>query len=202
MKASWNGAREWKDRIAGVFSPPADPPWEKVTADGPGKSAVLVPFFPGPDGPELLFLRRSATLRHHAGEICFPGGMREPGDFGPVSTALRETAEETGIRPECVETLGILEPEYAVVSGVAVFPVVGLVSRFKPADLDLSSGETEGACFAGVDLFPDVPVTKTVEVRGTLHEYPEYRLENGWIIWGVTARILRRVLGSLKGGMC
>ncbi len=47
--------------------------------------------------------------------------MREPGDFGPVSTA-QETAEETGIRPECVETLGILEPEYAVVSGVAVFP--------------------------------------------------------------------------------
>lgn len=201
MKGSWNDAREWKDRITVVFSPPADPPWENVVTDAPGKSAVLVPFFAGPGGPELLFLRRSAKLRHHAGEICFPGGMREQGDFGPVSTALRETAEETGIQPDCVETLGILAPEYAVVSGVAVLPVVGMVTRFKPEDLDLSSGETEGACFAGVDLFPDVPVTKTVEVRGTLHEYPEYRLENGWIIWGVTARILRRVLESLKGGM-
>lgn len=201
MKASWNDAREWKDCITGVFSPPADPPWEEVVTEGSGKSAVLVPFFAGPEGPELLFLRRSAKLRHHAGEICFPGGMREPGDFGPVSTALRETAEETGIYPDCVETLGILAPEYAVVSGVAVLPVVGIVSRFKPEDLDLSSGEIEGACFASVGGFPEDPVTKTVDIRGKLHEYPEYRLGNGWVIWGVTARILRRVLESLKGGI-
>ncbi|MDK2958301.1 MAG: hypothetical protein PWP47_345 [Synergistaceae bacterium] len=201
MKASWNDAGEWKDRIAGVFSPPADPPWEDVITESPGKSAVLVPFFAGPRGPVLLFLRRSAKLRHHAGEICFPGGMREQGDFGPVSTALRETAEETGIQPDCVETLGILAPEYTVASGVAVVPVVGLVSRFKPEDLDLSSGETEGACFALLDAFPEAPLTKFVEIRGILHEYPEYRLDNGWIIWGVTARILRRILESLKGGM-
>ena len=201
MKGSWNDFREWRDRIARAFSPPADPPWEEVFTDGSGKSAVLVPFFPGSEGPELLFLRRSAKLRHHAGEICFPGGMREPGDFGPVSTALRETAEETGIQPECVETLGILDPEYAVVSGMAVLPVMGMVSRFHPGDLDLSSGETDGAFFARVDGFPSVPVTKTVDVRGKLHEYPEYRLDNGWVIWGVTARILRRVLESLKGGM-
>jgi 8-oxo-dGTP pyrophosphatase MutT (NUDIX family) len=201
MRGSWNGLPEWKNRLVQVFSPRLILPWEQVVTRGKGKSAVLVPFFPGPEGPELLFLRRSATLRHHAGEICFPGGMREPGDFGPVFTALRETAEETGIPTDCVETLGVLAPEYAVVSGVAVLPVAGLVSGFDPQNLDLSSGETEGACFASIGSFPAVPETKSVTIRGTEHEYPEYLLENGWVIWGVTARILRRILGRLKGGM-
>ena len=188
----------WKRALFVAFPPPVDVSWGP--AGGMRQSAVLVPFFPGPSGPRLLFLRRSANLRHHAGEICFPGGMREEQDFGPLSTALREAEEETGIPRSLVRPAGIIEPEYAVVSTASVLPVIALVEGFDPGSLRLSSGEIEGACFADVEKFPSLPVSKTFSVEGKKHEYPEYRLDNGWLVWGVTARILRRVLARLKGG--
>lgn len=200
MTPSWKDLQRWKRGLGQAFSTPTDPPWE----DGPTRpkwvSAVLVPFLPGKDGPRLLFLRRSDHLRHHAGQICFPGGMREPGDLGPLHTALRETKEETGITLAQVEPLGILAPEHAVVTGTVVIPVVGLVEGVdKVADLTISPDETQGAWIADIRDFSDTPVTKTVMIDGVPHEYPEYPLENGWLIWGVTARILRRVLKRLKG---
>ncbi len=133
------------------------PSWEGLETSGKGKSAVLVPFFPAGSGLRLLFLRRSPDLRHHAGEVCFPGGMREPGDISPLHTALRETEEETAIRAELVEPLSVLPVEYAVVSGVAVVPVAGIVRGIDPdSDLVLSSGEIEGSVTIAIeDLSPD-----------------------------------------------
>ncbi len=189
----------WEQRFHEVFVSPVDLAWEP--ADGKnGDSAVLVPIFSGPSGPKLLFLRRSANLRHHAGEICFPGGMREAYDSGPVATALRETEEETGISPSLVSPVGIIDPEYAVVSTVRVLPVVALVKGFDPKNLRLSADEIDDACFIEIEKLPSFPVSKTVILNGISHEYPEYRLDNGWLIWGVTARILRRFLARLKGG--
>jgi len=177
------------------------PSWEGLETSGKGKSAVLVPFFPAGSGLRLLFLRRSPDLRHHAGEVCFPGGMREPGDVSPLDTALRETEEETAIRAQLVEPLSVLPVEYAVVSGVAVVPVAGIVRGIDPdSDLVLSSGEIEGSVTIAIeDLSPD-PVMQTVVIDGKKHCYPEYFLPNGWRIWGVTGRILFRVLQAWKGG--
>lgn len=42
----------------------------------------------------VLLSVRSLALRRHPGEVCFPGGMREPDkDSAPVDTALREANE-------------------------------------------------------------------------------------------------------------
>lgn len=45
----------------------------------------------------LLATRRAATLAHHAGEICFPGGKPEARDQDLEATARRELAEELGL---------------------------------------------------------------------------------------------------------
>lgn len=67
--------------------------------------AVLCPFVEQPDGLHLLFEVRAATLRRQPGEVCFPGGMQEPGET-PEVCALRETWEEMGIPREEIRVFG------------------------------------------------------------------------------------------------
>lgn len=80
-------------------------------------------------------------MRKHAGEVCFPGGKREPGDQDDVATALREAQEELGIDPGCVDVVVTMPP---VLSKhlLSVTPVVATVPqgmRFIPSPAEVSS---------------------------------------------------------------
>ncbi|NUS39560.1 MAG: CoA pyrophosphatase, partial [Lysobacter sp.] len=74
----------------------------------------------------VLLTRRTEDLRHHAGQVSFPGGRIEPGDRDAIAAALRETEEEVGIAANQLSPLGFLDP-LATVSGFRVLPVVALV---------------------------------------------------------------------------
>jgi hypothetical protein len=50
----------------------------------------------------------SACVLWPAGEVCLPGGKREPSDPDDVATALREANEELGIDPSRVNIVGRL----------------------------------------------------------------------------------------------
>lgn len=158
------------------------------------RSAVLVPFLPGEGVWNLLFLKRASHLSKHGGEVCFPGGMKEPGDRTVVETALREMEEETSIPPCQVRPLAVLSPERTVVSAVNVHPVVGVLSGVRSIhDLTLGSEEIQDACVVPYSLFFVPPVLRSVLVHGEKVTYPEYSLPNGWRLWGVSARILHRI---------
>lgn len=96
-----------------------------------------------PEDLDLLLVRRSPTVRHHAGQVALPGGGAEPGDHGPQSTALREAHEETGAHPDSIDVLGVLKPLGIPVSGNVVTPVVGWwhtpgpIGPMDPAEIDL-----------------------------------------------------------------
>ena len=77
-------------------------------------AAILVPFIDTADGLQVLLTERAAHLRHHAGQISFPGGAAEPGDTDLAMTALRETEEEVGIPTGRVEVLGFLRPQWTI----------------------------------------------------------------------------------------
>ena len=74
---------------------------------------------------DIVLLQRAATLRHHPGQVAFPGGGRDPEDDSMAAAALREAEEEAGIAPDTVEVLGEMDPLYIPVSKFEVTPVVG-----------------------------------------------------------------------------
>lgn len=98
----------------------------------PRQAAVLVLVSGDPDDPKILLTERAGDLADYPGCLVFPGGLAEPGDSGPVSTALREAREETGLKTHKIELVGLL-PAYALAGGLVVSPVV-----FWVPELDLT----------------------------------------------------------------
>jgi 8-oxo-dGTP pyrophosphatase MutT (NUDIX family) len=103
-------------------------------------AAVLVPLLARAGGPTVLFTRRTETVRHHKGEISFPGGGIEAGEDA-VQAALREAEEEIGLAPEGVAVAGLLD-DLPSIAGYVVTPVVAAVREppetFRPAALEVS----------------------------------------------------------------
>jgi len=92
-------------------------------------AAVLVLLTDSPDGPAALLTERAPDLTHYPGQLVFPGGAADPGDDGPVTTALREAAEEIGLDPASVHILGILPALALPDSGFLLTPVLGWSSH-------------------------------------------------------------------------
>ena len=126
-------------RLAGL-TPEASGRFRHLLPANPTPAAVLVPVVDRVDGLTVLLTERARELRHHPGQIAFPGGRLEPGDASPVAAALRETREEIGLDARHVEVLGFL-PDHLIVTGYRVTPVVGLVA----ADLALTLDPLEVA---------------------------------------------------------
>lgn len=109
----------------------ASRPPRALQLDGFRPAAVLVPLLQRPEGPTLLFTRRTDRVPTHKGEISFPGGGAEDGEDA-VAAALREAREEVGLEGAKVEVLGVMDALPAV-SFYVVTPVVAAVAEPPPA---------------------------------------------------------------------
>lgn len=67
--------------------------------------SVLIPLILASDDIYLLFEKRSGSLKHQPGEICFPGGKQEKNESFE-ECALRETMEELLVSSEQIEIFG------------------------------------------------------------------------------------------------
>jgi len=128
------------DRIANA------PCWNLGELEGllpstdPIPAAVLVGLVPRPEGLRVLLTRRTDALRHHAGQVSFPGGRLDAGEDA-VTAALREAEEEVGLPRSEVEVWGAADP-YCTVTGYRVTPVVGWVEppvALHPDPLEVAS---------------------------------------------------------------
>ena len=137
----------------------------------------------------LILTKRSARLKHHPGQIAFPGGKQDPTDPSPTDAALREAHEEIGLPRGMVDVLGTL-PAHQTVTGFQVTPVLAIVSgRFDPTP---EAGEVSEVFQVPLSHVTD-PAMFRVEGRfwqGRKRLY--YTVPYGpYYIWGATARILR-----------
>jgi 8-oxo-dGTP pyrophosphatase MutT (NUDIX family) len=154
----------------------------------PVAAAVLVPIIDRPDGLTVLLTRRASHLRHHAGQISFPGGRIEPTDSGPLEAALRESEEEIGLARENVAPVGFLNPQL-VVSGFWVTPVVAFVAPSCALTLDTREVEStfEVPLAHVLDATNHHPSERSVGSRTVrVHEIPF----GPYTIWGATAAML------------
>ena len=151
-------------------------------------AGVLIPVIDRPEGLSVLLTQRSAALKHHAGQVSFPGGRMEEHDSDVVATALRETHEEVGIPAESVAVIGYLPP-MPTVTGYAVTAVVGLVST--ELSLEVDRTEVEYAFEVPLQFLLDPRNARSLEreYRGRRIPTVEFHFE-GEHIWGATAHML------------
>lgn len=160
-------------------------------AHGGRHSAVLILFGEGPDGPDVLFIERAATLRSHAGQPAFPGGVQDADDDGPVAAALREAQEEVGLDPAAVDVLGTLPDLWLPPSGFVVTPVVAWWRE--PHEVRIVD-EAEVAAVARVPLAELTdPANRLRVTHPSGWVGPAFEVRD-LLIWGFTAGLTDRLL--------
>ncbi len=185
------------------------PPWlAQLTADTPlvrpeqlsrflppetgGRpSAVLILIGEGAAGPDVLLIERARTMRSHAGQPAFPGGATDPGDEGPVATALREAQEEVGLEPDSVQVLATLPALWLPPSGFVVTPVLAWWHTPHPVS---ARDVAEVATVLRVPVAELVdPVNRTRVQHPSGYVGPAFEVA-GITVWGFTAGLLDKVL--------
>jgi 8-oxo-dGTP pyrophosphatase MutT (NUDIX family) len=182
---------DWLADLASAAAAMDVPRPMRPPALGGRRSAVLILFGDGPHGPDLLFIQRSEGLRRHAGQPAFPGGAIEDADDGPVSAALREAAEETGLDPGGVEVLGTLPELYIARSGFRVVPVLAWwrePTAVRPVDVEEVAAVERVPVAALADPGSRVSLRHPSGMTG-----PAFRI-GSMLIWGFTALLVDRLL--------
>lgn len=152
-------------------------------------AGVLVPVVQRRDDAWLILTKRSSALKHHPGQVAFPGGKVDSGDVDEVDAALREAWEEIGLAKGEAEVLGVL-PSHETVTGFTATPVLAMI------DPGFQAVRHEGE----VEEVFEVPLAHVMDVsrysiqsrrwRGKRRYY--FTVPWGpYYIWGATARMLR-----------
>ncbi|XP_029008557.1 peroxisomal coenzyme A diphosphatase NUDT7 isoform X2 [Betta splendens] len=154
------------------------------------KASVLIPLLEKNGRLYTLLTLRSKELRTSAGEVCFPGGKRDPSDRDDVDTALREAEEEIGLPHDEVQVVCTLFPVINK-NGLLVTPVVGFIEEsFCPCP---NPAEVSAVFMVPLDFFiSDKDHSSTyggTGIVGPLHSFYFVEPESGnqYHIWGLTA---------------
>ena len=165
--------------------------------DAPARAAaVLMLIYPGPEGPAILLNHRAEGLEHHAGQVSFPGGRREPQDADLLATARREAREELGLVSEDYEVIRELPPVSIWASGHQVTPFLALAPR-RPVLLP-DAREVQAVIELPLSVLLD-PAAVEQEQRMLLGQQlvvPFYRY-GPHKIWGGSARMLAMLAAAL-----
>ena len=155
-------------------------------------SSVLIIIFN--DLSKILMIKKPDTMKHHGGEIAFPGGKISNEDDDLLDTAIRETKEETGITVTRKEIVGQLEPVATLNSGFTILPFVCIMNSV--GDLTPNSE---------VDKFLEIPLISLLQTlssdedpqHNSIQEMYTFTFED-YVIWGASARMLKQIAQKIR----
>ena len=151
-------------------------------------AAVMAPLILVNDEWHMILTKRPGTMKHHPGQIAFPGGKQDQSDDSLLDTALRETQEEVGIAPNQIQILGQL-PAHETVTAFNITPFVASVDPSAKLQKELYEVEE---VFTVPFRFLMAEENYQIQSRvwfGAERFY--YAVPYGpYYIWGATARML------------
>ena len=158
-------------------------------------SGVMALFYQEDGVDHLLFQVRTQTVRHHKGEISFPGGRHDDEDADLLATALRETEEEIGVDRREIELLGQLDDTLTRASNYLIRPYVGALPRGQRYEFTHAPREVKELLQVPVPHLcsDEAAAWQVVEQDG--EPLPTRAFAYGeHLIWGATARILSQLV--------
>lgn len=163
-------------------------------------AAVMILFYPEKNIPFLPLTIRPVYEGAHSGQISLPGGaIEESTDSELFETALRETEEEIGVKPELLTIVGSMRRIFIPPSRFIVTPFIAVCEstpEFKP-----DPHEVEKIIPVPLEFFLDENSRKEEVFSASKYfsgkrKAPWY-LYNEHRIWGATAFILTELADLL-----
>ncbi|GMQ46212.1 CoA pyrophosphatase [Vibrio sp. 10N] len=166
-----------------------------VDRDSLREASVLIGLVEREAKLHVILTKRASHLKHHPGQISFPGGKVEPHDLNPTVTALRETEEEIGIGSEHISVIGSL-PKLVTVTAFNVTPVLAFVEpKYRPK---IDSNEVDYLFEVPLEFLASPTNLSAVgfHIRGQRHRVLSIPYKEHFI-WGVTAQIIENLQTQL-----
>ena len=184
-----------------------------IGMDQARKSAVCIPLIDTADGFDVLFEIRSSQIQSQPGDVCFPGGMVEPGET-EAQAAVREMREELLVDASQIHMVGPMDIFPA--SRLYVYPFVVLLEQYGNT---FSTDEVEAVFRVPLQFFletePEVYYTRMKVIPG--EDFPYDRIYGGrnyggrerreeiffyqykqYNIWGMTAKMIEALARLIR----
>lgn len=185
----------WADRLRRRLVPPGATarPASVLMLFGESAAMTAAGVPAGVPAADVLLLQRSSTLRHHSGQVAFPGGAQDPEDSGPIGAALREAEEETGLDPAGVDPLVVMPTLYIPPSGFVVSPVLAYWRQPSPVRAVDQAETARVSRIAISDLVN--PANRFQISYGKMFTGPAFTVD-GMLVWGFTAGLLAALIAE------
>ena len=159
------------------------------------KAAILILLVKRSNGLNIILTERALHLRHHPGQISFPGGKYEECDKSLQHTALRETQEEIGISQDNISIFGSL-PNLPTVTGFVISPYLGFVQS--DYSLKIDKQEVQSVFEIPLDFLINKNNYYFQHLTANKKRHYTYCISyQNRMIWGATAQLLKNLQRQL-----